>query len=150
VELVSPNSREGRYAQAAVRNAFGKLADWPRVRVRGKWVRQQGRNNMLNKLGFKMGGLVANGWIAEELCVRVLMLGAKECGLVRDDGMDRCLATIYSGLRAGMEFPYPALDQHTYTAQERHHTVGVSNQGATSKSTIQIQARANGGAKQKE
>jgi hypothetical protein len=107
--LVSPNSREGRYSQAALRNAFAKLADWPRIKVKGKWERQRGRNNKLNLLAYKMGGLIANGWMDEALTVRVLMLGAKECGLVRDDGIDRCLATIYSGLWAGMQVPYPEL-----------------------------------------
>jgi hypothetical protein len=65
---------------------------------------------MLNKLAFKMGGLVANGWIAEAVVIRVLLLGAAECGLVRDDGEAQCLATIHSGLSAGMQFPYPPLD----------------------------------------
>jgi hypothetical protein len=107
--VVSRNSREGRYASAALRNAFVKLANWPQIRVEGKWQRQSGRNTMLNKLAFKMGGLVANGWIDEALVVRVLMLAAADCGLVRDDGEAQCLATIHSGLQAGMQLPYPQL-----------------------------------------
>ena len=65
---------------------------------------------MLNKLAFKMGGLVANGWIDEALVIRVLMLAAADCGLVRDDGEAQCLATIQSGLTAGMQLPYPQLE----------------------------------------
>jgi Bifunctional DNA primase/polymerase, N-terminal len=108
--VVSRNSREGRYAWAALRNAFDKLANWPRVKVSGQWQRLPGRNTMLNKLAFKMGGLVTNAWIDEALVVRVLMLAAAECGLVHDDGEAQCLATIHSGLQAGMQLPYPQLE----------------------------------------
>src|SRR5262249_23660830 len=108
--VVSRNCREGRYATAALRNAFADLSSWPRFKLAGKWHRQPGRNTMLNKLAFKMGGLVANGWIDEALVIRVLLLGAAECGLLRDDGEAQCLATIYSGLSAGMKFPYPQLE----------------------------------------
>ena len=115
--IVSRNSREGRYAAAALRNAFEKLANWPSVKVAGKWQRQSGRNTMLNKLAFKMGGLVANGWIDEALVIRVLMLAAADCGLVRDDGEAQCLATIHSGLQAGMQLPYPQLEPPEAQAQ---------------------------------
>ena len=115
--MVSPNSREGRYAIAALRNAFDKLSSWPRIKLSGKWQRQPGRNTQLNKLAFKMGGLVANGWIAEALVIRVLLLGAAECGLVHDDGEAQCLATIHSGLCAGMQLPYPQLDTSFMGAQ---------------------------------
>jgi hypothetical protein len=108
--IVSRNSREGRYATAALRNAFADLSGWPRVKVSGKWQRLPGRNTMLNKLAFKLGGLVANGWIDEALVVRVLMLAAADCGLLHDDGEAQCLATIHSGLQAGLKFPYPQLE----------------------------------------
>jgi hypothetical protein len=109
-DVVSRNSREGRYAWAALRNAFDKLVNGPRVKVLGRWQRLPGRNTLLNKLSFKMGGLVANGWIDETLVVRVLMLAAADCGLLRDDGEAQCLATIHSGLQAGMQLPYPPLE----------------------------------------
>jgi hypothetical protein len=126
--VVSPNSREARYARAALRNAFEKLANWPSV----GGMRSPGRNNMLNKLAFKMGGLVANGWIDEALVIRMLMLAATDCGLEREDGKARCLATISSGLGAGMQFPYPQLEpwegpDMTNQATTTHH-VGVSYQ----------------------
>lgn len=109
--VVSRNSREGRYAQVALQNAFIKLANWPKERDReGKWKRRPGRNNMLNKLAFKMGGLVANGWIEEELVVKVLMLAAGSSGLLGEDGEEQCLATIGSGLEAGRLLPYPELE----------------------------------------
>jgi excisionase family DNA binding protein len=112
--IVSTNSREGRYSHAALRNAFGHLANWPKVRdpKTGKWERR-GRNEALNKLAYKMGGLVANGWIDQRLVIRVLMLAATDCRLVQDDGAGKCEATIMSGLSAGMQAPYPPLGEPT-------------------------------------
>jgi hypothetical protein len=110
--LVSRNCREGRYALAAVKNAYRDLADeWPRYfdADRGM-VYAQGRNNELNRLAFKLGRLVVNGWIDIARVVRMLMLAAKSVGLVREDGEAQCHATIMSGLKAGMQWPYHALD----------------------------------------
>jgi hypothetical protein len=127
--VVSPNSREGRYAKASLHNAFGKLANWPMVKDEwGKWHPRPGRNTLLNKLAFKMGGLVANGWIDEALVIRVLMLAAKSCRLEREDGEARCLATIASGLRAGIAFPYPPLEGPDMATTQ---PVGVPHQKAT-------------------
>jgi hypothetical protein len=64
---------------------------------------------MLNKLAFKMGGLVANGWIDGKLVVQVLMSASDSCGLLMEDGAERCEAPIRSGLKAGMQHPYPGL-----------------------------------------
>jgi hypothetical protein len=104
---VTPGSREGRYARKALSNAFDKLAnDWPKDQGRAK---RGGRSDLLNKLAFKMGGLVANGWLDATVVVRVLMLAARECKLVADYSAQDCHATILSGLRAGIQFPYPEL-----------------------------------------
>jgi hypothetical protein len=72
--------------------------------------RRGGRAAMLNKQAFKMGGLVANGWVDGGVVVKVLMLAARSCGLEREEGEDRCRAMIACGLEAGMEFPYPELE----------------------------------------
>jgi hypothetical protein len=112
-ERVSVGSREGRYASAALSNSFNELGAWPRVwhQKSKRWSPKRGRNTMLNKLAFKMGGLVANGWIDGALVVEVLMLGADSCELLGEDGTERCEATIMSGLRAGMQHPYPKLPE---------------------------------------
>jgi hypothetical protein len=114
VMLVTPGSREGRYATAALRNAFAKLAkDWPWAfdqRDRRTRPRRGGRSDLLNKLAFKMGGLVANGWLSSDRVMKVLMVAAKDCWLVRDYGEAKCRATIVSGLKAGMLLPYDPLD----------------------------------------
>jgi hypothetical protein len=113
VMLVTPGSREGRYAHAALRNAFAKLAtDWPIAfdeRERRMRPRRGGRNDLLNKLAFKMGGCVANGWLGADSVMKLLMQAAKDCWLVRDYGEQKCRATIVSGLKAGMQMPYPPL-----------------------------------------
>jgi hypothetical protein len=51
------------------------------------------------------------------------MQGAGECGLLRDDGEEQCLATIRSGLSAGMQLPYPPLEPW---GQGQHSPLGVS------------------------
>jgi hypothetical protein len=107
---VSPHSREGRYARVALHNAFGELANWPhRIKKGEEWVLNRGRNKCLNALAYKQGRLVANGWVPEAEVVRMLMLAAGSCGLLREDGEAQCRATIQSGLKAGMLVPYPTL-----------------------------------------
>jgi len=105
---VTSGSREARYAKKALQNAFDKLAnEWPRGE-RGK-PKRGGRSDLLNKLAFKMGGLIANGWLDGTVVIRVLMLAAKEVKLVADYGAEECRATILSGLNAGAQWPYPEL-----------------------------------------
>ena len=124
---VGASSREARYSKAALRNAFDKLAnEWPRAE--GGGPKRGGRNDLLNKLGFKMGGLVANGWIDGERVVKVLMLAAADCGLVREDGREQCVATILSGLRAGLEHPYPPIQPWGAPNQNTVHTWGSLTQ----------------------
>ena len=112
VMSVTPGSREGRYALGALRNAFKELADWPiAFSEREKKVRhvRGGRTDLLNRHAFKMGKLVGNGWIGSERVMKVLMVAAKDCALVRDYGEAKCRSVIASGLKAGMQFPYPPL-----------------------------------------
>lgn len=99
ITLVHRTTREWRYGRAALRNAFEKMSE----------CRAGRRNDLLNKLAFKMGGLVANGWIEGDTVVKVLMNGAKACRLAHDDGAQECLSTIHRGLSAGIRVPYPAL-----------------------------------------
>ena len=49
----------------------------------------------------------ARGWIAVERVVQGLELACAFNLLTRDDGSDQVRAPIASGLRAGMERPYP-------------------------------------------
>jgi hypothetical protein len=65
------------------------------------------RNTKLNIRAYSLGRLVARGWITVERVVRGLELACQYDLLTRDDGPERVRATIASGLRAGMERPYP-------------------------------------------
>jgi len=53
-----------------------------------------------------MGRLIVRGWITRERVEHMLLMGAKHCGLLADDGLHQCKATIDSGIRAGMGRPY--------------------------------------------
>jgi hypothetical protein len=118
---VTPGSREGRYAKKALSNAFSKLAnEWPRD-GRGR-PKRGGRNDLLNKLAFKMGGLVANGWIDGPIVIKVLMGAALDCKLIADYSAEQCRATILSGLSAGVQWPYPPLGP--YDPGARSHSPG--------------------------
>ena len=57
--------------------------------------------------GCSLGRLAARGWITVERVVQGLELVCELNLLTRDDGPEQVRATIASGLRAGMERPYP-------------------------------------------
>jgi hypothetical protein len=65
----------------------------------------------LNALAFKMGRLLARDWIERDRVEYLLVWGARECGLVSDDGLAQVRATIASGLGAGITRPYPDLPE---------------------------------------
>jgi hypothetical protein len=53
-----------------------------------------------------MGRLIARGWITRDRVESMLLKGADQCGLIVDDGLRQCRATIDSGINAGMKLPY--------------------------------------------
>jgi hypothetical protein len=64
------------------------------------------RNDTLNKKAFRLGTMVARGWIpAEEVC-EALLAAADACGLNSDDGEELTRKTIQSGLDSGRKFPH--------------------------------------------
>jgi hypothetical protein len=65
------------------------------------------RNTKLNIRAYGLGRLAARGWITVERVVQGLELACQFNLLTRDDGPEQVRATIASGLRAGMERPYP-------------------------------------------
>jgi hypothetical protein len=69
------------------------------------------RTRKLNAMAFKLGRLIARGWINPARVVRGLELGAWSCGLQTDDGSPQVRATIASGLTAGTAMPYPDLPE---------------------------------------
>jgi hypothetical protein len=62
-------------------------------------------------MAFKLGRLIARGWIDPARVVRGLEAGARSCGLLIDDGAGQVRATIKSGLTAGMAVPYSDLSE---------------------------------------
>src|SRR5262249_10734407 len=63
------------------------------------------RNHTLNRAAFSLGQLVATG-VLQEAEVRLrLREAASTCGLMRDDGGASVVATLNSGLSAGMRQP---------------------------------------------
>jgi hypothetical protein len=63
------------------------------------------RNTLTNILAYRMGRMIAAGWIAERLVTNALFAACKANGLVQDDGADQVRATTASGLAAGKRKP---------------------------------------------
>jgi hypothetical protein len=96
-------SREEAWAEAALRNVAGELRDTPV----GK------RNRKLYNCAFRLGTMVARGWIKRTDVERELEAAAKDCGLVDDTkggGRRGVRATIKSGLDDGLEKPHEDLE----------------------------------------
>jgi hypothetical protein len=98
---------ERNYAWQAVSNAWNELRRWPKG----------SRNARLNKLGYKLGGLIARGWVARNKVEFWLLRACEECGLIADDGVEQCRATLASGIDAGMRWPYPNVEPNGAVAQ---------------------------------
>jgi hypothetical protein len=87
---------ERNYAWQAVSNAWNELRRWPKG----------SRNFRLNKLGYKLGGLIARNWVAQEKVEFWLLRACQENGLLDDDGEQQCQDTLTSGINAGALRPY--------------------------------------------
>ena len=83
------------YAAAAARAEIGAVSTAP----------PGTRNHQLNCSAFSLGQLVAAGLLDQDQVAAALLLGAERSGLLADDGLRQCEATIRSGLRAGMANP---------------------------------------------
>ena len=102
------SERERAYAQAALEGCADDLAQ----AAIGE------RNDILNKKAFRLGTMVARGWILYADVFDALLAAAASCGLNADDGEEASRKTLKSGLDDGMKCPYPDLDaeqQDTYT-----------------------------------
>ncbi len=84
--------RVRRYARAALEAEAARVARTP----------EGGRNNQLNRSAFTLGGWVAHGALRAEEVVDALLAAARAAGL----GEREALATIHSGLRAGVRRPH--------------------------------------------
>ena len=78
------------YAWKSVCNAWDEL----------RRCRQGSRNATLNGLAYSLGRQIARGWIGRDKVEFWLLRACQENGLVADDGIEQCLATLASGARA--------------------------------------------------
>jgi AAA domain/Bifunctional DNA primase/polymerase, N-terminal len=93
------SKREWLYALAALDGCADELANAPNGE----------RNNTLYKKAFRLGTMVARGWISQSAVFDALFAAADACGLNKDDGEQPSQKTILSGLDDGVKFPHPDL-----------------------------------------
>jgi hypothetical protein len=100
--------REKAYALTALDGCTQELAA----------AKPGGRNELLNKLAFRLGHMVARGWLHRER-VEANLIGAMHTnGYVAEEGIRAVEATLRSGLDAGMQEPHPDLEDDNDEAQE--------------------------------
>ena len=93
--LVQPRDRNRRaYAEAALRGECDEVAATTRD-----------RNVALNNAAIKLGSLVGAGELSEGEVIGALYDAAATCGYVASDGQRATMATINSGLQAGIRTP---------------------------------------------
>jgi hypothetical protein len=91
--------RELAYAAAALEGCAAELA----AAARGS------RNELLNRLAFRLGRMIARGWL-ERAAVEANLIGAMHAnGYLNEEGIKATEATLQSGLDAGMKEPHPDL-----------------------------------------
>ena len=95
-----------------------------------------------------MGTMIANDWITRDVVEAALIEAVTVNGLVQEDGLKACRATLKSGLEAGLKKPHPGLRDSEASAEqdgssggpECPHDVdsGASNTGSstTTKSPV--------------
>ena len=106
-------TREEIYAGAALDGAARELSTAPV----GK------RNDSLNAIAYRLGRMVARGWLSRQEVELRLLAAAHACGLVGDDGEHSARATIKSGLEAGLQQPHPDLEERVH-GDHRHDKSG--------------------------
>jgi hypothetical protein len=93
--------REKAYAQAALEGCAAELTA----------AASGSRNELLNKLAFRLGRMVARGWL-DRADVEAELIGAMQAnGAVADDGLAAAEATLRSGLDGGEKEPHPDLGE---------------------------------------
>jgi hypothetical protein len=91
--------RERQYAKAALDGCAIQFAN----------STPGGRNNALNKAAFRLGTMIARGWIPRATVEQQLYEAAVQNGSIKDDGRPAALATIKSGINAGLKEPHADL-----------------------------------------
>jgi hypothetical protein len=100
VDVNPPTQHELNYARRALGNHCYELRHCPEGQ----------RNTKLNVLSYNMGRLIVRGWIPRDRVETYLLNCCEANGLLADDGLAQCRATIASGINAGMKLPYHEID----------------------------------------
>jgi hypothetical protein len=93
--IKSPNGQSNVYGLAALDREIEMLAGAPAGT----------RNNTLNRVAFRLSQLVAGGELDRAQVIERLIDACHRNGLVADDGWRTVMATIHSGMGAGLKFP---------------------------------------------
>jgi Bifunctional DNA primase/polymerase, N-terminal len=92
-------SRSEAYAAAALDGAVAELSGAPN----GK------RNETLNAVAFRLGRMIARGWVDEKTVADALLGGCDANRYLREHGHRATMKTIESGIEAGGKEPHPDL-----------------------------------------
>ena len=103
-----PGDRERAFAAAALAKSIVEL----------KQAGRGTRNNTLNSVAYRLGRMVASGWIEELAVVDGLSQACHSNGLVNDDGLGSVRSTIESGLSAGRAHPHSDLQDRAISQAE--------------------------------
>jgi hypothetical protein len=103
-----PGIRERSYALAALDGCTQELAA----------CQPGGRNELLNALAYRMGRMVARGWLHREHAEANLSGAMHTNGYVNEEGIRAAEATLRSGLDAGLKEPHPDLDEEESDEEE--------------------------------
>jgi hypothetical protein len=93
------SSRGEAYAATAVDGAVAELSAAPT----GK------RNEMLNSMAFRLGRMIACGWVDEKTVSDALLCACDANRYLREHGHRATMKTIESGIEAGKKEPHPDL-----------------------------------------
>jgi hypothetical protein len=121
--------RERTYARAALSGCTGELAA----------AASGSRNELLNKLAFRLGRMVARHWISRATVESALIEAMQANGYVDEDGIAAAEATLRSGLNAGEREPHPSLDEQRGD-EKREDNAAAQPPGLTIKSSKEFVA----------
>jgi len=93
------SKRERAWAEAALRNEAQTLATTP----------SGNRSVTLNTSAFRLGTMISRGWIGQHTVEGALLDACLSNHLAQDDGRHAVVATIRSGLEAGLKQPHADL-----------------------------------------
>jgi hypothetical protein len=112
--------RERAFAEKALQGCAAELTT----------AAQGERNTKLNATAYRMGRMVARGWLSRSEVEAALLVAMYTNGYVEDDGIKAAAATLHSGLDSGMAEPHPDLSdrnwrEHSDSPRQREDLSGT-------------------------